>query len=176
MMARVKGRHMARYTSTLLVAALSALTGIRPAGAGPVDDAAEGTLAMHGPRARGPMAFGTRPEDGLDSLLGLTDEQKALAKSYREEHWKKVRSVLEQQRRLHDDLERQLGGDNPNAALVGKTMIDLRAGMKTLEAMRTELDERILGMLDEQQRQQFETVRKMRRIGPPFMPAPRFAK
>jgi Spy/CpxP family protein refolding chaperone len=109
---------------------------------------------------------GPPPPHALDRVLGLSDEQQARFESLRKEEAEAARSILEEQRRLGDQIRQALDSERPDATAVGQKMIAMHAGGKKLKALRDETDEKRLALLDETQRQKFELLREMRSDGP----------
>ena len=145
---------------TLCVAATLAAQG--PGGPRP-----DGPPPSGGPHAGGRPPFAGPP---LERLLDLNDEQKATFETLKREQHEAARPLLEEQKRIGDQLRQALDSPKPDATAVGRAMIAMRELRRKLDALRDQVDERLLAVLDDQQKQKFQLLREMheegRRNGP----------
>lgn len=140
------------------------------------------TLRAQGPGGRGPDGPppGDRPHGHgrmrggppLDRLLDLNETQKATFESLHKEHREAVRGVLEEQKKLGDELRQALDAARPDASSVGQKMIAMQVVRKKLEASREQLEKSLEGILDETQKQKLQMLREMHKDRRPGGPRP----
>ena len=135
-----------------------------PGGRGP-----DGPPPGDGPHGHGRMRGGPPP---LDRLLDLNETQKATFQSLHKEHREAVHPILEEQKKLGDELRQALDAARPDASTVGQKMIAMQAVRKKLEASREQFEKSVEGILDETQKQKFQMLREMHKDMRPGGPHP----
>jgi Spy/CpxP family protein refolding chaperone len=111
-----------------------------------------------GPRGRDRGRDGGR-ETRLAERLGLTEEQRAAWKSLHEEHEAEMEPLRQEGRELHERLQAEMKTGNPDSAAVGTAFLELRKHREKLEASRKAFETRLSGILDEEQKTRFETLK-----------------
>jgi Spy/CpxP family protein refolding chaperone len=116
---------------------------------------------------RGPGGPGGPGRDGppLDRILNLTPDQKTAWDALRKEQREAMRPLWEEQRRLEDQLRDALEAPSPDPAAVGQRAIAAHAGRKKMKAEGDRFHQRLVDILDAQQREKLAMFEQMRQRG-----------
>jgi Spy/CpxP family protein refolding chaperone len=99
--------------------------------------------------------------------LNLTDAQKAAWQALLEEHRAAAKPLMEEHRKLRDSIQEQLESAAPDATRIGELMISGHKLMTRFREARQDLEGKLLGLLDAQQKARFETLKDLREdLGP----------
>src|SRR5262245_41371051 len=119
-------------------------------------------------RPRGDRGPGGPGGDGppLDRILNMTPEQKTAWDALRKEQREAMRPLWDEQRRLDDQLRDALEAPNPDPAAVGQRAIALHAARKRMKAEADRFHQRLVDLLDAQQKEKLAMFEQMRERGP----------
>jgi len=134
------------------VAAVAALV----LAAGTVTAFAEGT----GPHARDGRGLGR-----LGESLDLSDEQQATWKSLHEQHQAEMEPLRQEGRDLRMRLRTAMEAESPDPAAVAAAALALKQHREKVRASREEFQNRLAGVLNDQQKAKFDAIRAARRGG-----------
>src|SRR5262245_29060588 len=117
---------------------------------------------------RGPGGPAGPGGDGppLDRILDMTPEQKTAWDVLRKERREAMRPLWEEQRSLDDQLRDALEAPNPDPAAVGQRAIALHAARKKMKAQADRFHQRLVDLLDAQQKEKLAMFEQMRERGP----------
>lgn len=116
--------------------------------------------AQHGPmvhkRMHGPGGEGMA--DHLAERLNLNEEQKASLKTFVEQLHNEIAPFREQNRTLHEEIQKELESARPNATTIGERVIAAHSNRERMRASHEAFKERLGSILNEEQRKDLEEM------------------
>ena len=111
-------------------------------------------------------------EARLVRLLGLTEQQASSLAEMRKEQREAARPLLQEQRRIGEQLRKALESAAPDPLAVGRAAIALHASRGRLKALDDRFHRRLMEILDSQQQKKLELLEEMHphAPGPPEPP------
>jgi Spy/CpxP family protein refolding chaperone len=148
----------------LVAAALAvALCGARAA-------QAQGPEGHEGPQSPGHEGFRPPP---LERVLAMSEEQTQRFQAMRSEKDEALRPLRDQERRAHEDLRKAMEATSPDPTVVGKKALAVHAVMTQMKAIEDRFHERLVEMLEPQQREKLQLLDEMHpHHGGPGSPPP----
>lgn len=110
---------------------------------------------------------GRRGPDHLAEELGLSEDQRASWAALHEAHREETKGLFEEGRKLHETLRAALAAPTPDPATVGRAAIAADRHRQRMEAARQALEAKLVALLDEEQKERFDEMRKERGPGGP---------
>ena len=107
-----------------------------------------------------------RAREAMVDFLGLTEAQQESWKSLREEARKTFEPLMQEQRRLHQELRAALESGSPDATAVGNLMISLHKQRQEMQSLHKSFEERRLAVLTPEQQTKLEAFQEARKMGP----------
>jgi protein CpxP len=98
--------------------------------------------------------------------LDLTEEQRTSVKQMMDEHREATKALREENRNTHRRMRELMESENPDALALGELMLSGRRVMDQLRQAQGDLEQRFIGLLDAEQKTQYEALKKMQgRLG-----------
>jgi Spy/CpxP family protein refolding chaperone len=107
-----------------------------------------------------------RGRAAMEEYLGLTDDQKATLESQREEARKTLQPLMEEQRRLRQELRTTLESEGADATAVGNLMLSIHKQRQEVRDLRKSFQEQRQAVLTPEQQTKLEAFKAARRMGP----------
>jgi hypothetical protein len=116
--------------------------------------------AQHGPRFHKRVigSDGEGMADHLAERLDLNEEQKASLKTFVEQFHNEIAPIREQNRALHEEIQKELEAGNPNATAIGERVIAAHANREKMKAAHDAFKERLGSILNEEQKKDLEEM------------------
>jgi len=107
-----------------------------------------------------------RTRAAMEEFLDLTVDQKAALKSQREEARKTLQPLMEEQRRLRQELRTALEAEGADATAVGNLMLSIQKQRQELRSLRKGFEDQRLALLTPEQQTKLEAFKAARQMGP----------
>lgn len=96
--------------------------------------------------------------DHLAERLNLSDEQKASFRTFLEQLHAEIEPIRDQNRALHEEIEKELESGRPNATAIGERVIAAHANREKMKTAHEAFKERLGSILNEEQKKDLEKM------------------